>query len=135
MANPEITNNDTKQIPVFNPTYDDAVLTSAGAGTWVKGTVLAFSSANGDYRKTVSGTADVANAKAILPVDVVFAGAESKNTRIINGGEIQEDLLVFDGADTINTIPASAADSFKVQLRDYGIRTLTGMILDELDNQ
>lgn len=40
MANPEITNNDTTQIPVFNPKYKDVTLVFDGADTWAKGTVM-----------------------------------------------------------------------------------------------
>lgn len=40
MSNPEITNNDTTQIPVFNPEFKDATLVFDGADTWLKGTVL-----------------------------------------------------------------------------------------------
>ena len=40
MSNPEITNNDTTQIPVFAPEYKDATLVFDGADTWLKGTVL-----------------------------------------------------------------------------------------------
>lgn len=41
MPNPEITNNDTLQVPVFNPLYKDASVNFAGADTYLRGTVMA----------------------------------------------------------------------------------------------
>lgn len=42
MTNPEIGNNDSIQIPVFNPIYKDATLVFDGADTWAKGTIMAL---------------------------------------------------------------------------------------------
>ena len=56
MPNPEIQNNDTTQIQVFNPKYKDATFVFDGADTWAKGTIMAL-------RKVAAGavTADVGN--------------------------------------------------------------------------
>ena len=129
-------NNDSGKIPVFNPLFDEAEIEVNGAVDLVAGTVLAFEATDGTYQPTVSGTAAVANAKAILMQDVSFSGAGTKeNTRLLVGGEIDVSKLTFDGSDTIDTIPAGAADSFRVQLRSYGIIARTGQVIDELDNQ
>jgi len=131
-----IINNDSGKIPVFNPLFEDVEVESGGAEDWVAGTVLAFDATTGTWKKTASGTAAVANSKAVLAQDVSFAGAEAQeNRRVLIGGEIDESKLIFDGADTPDTIPAGAADSFRVQLRSYGIILRPGQVLDELDNQ
>ena len=41
MPNPVITNNDTLQLPVFNPQYEDATLDFPGADTWALGVIMA----------------------------------------------------------------------------------------------
>jgi len=131
----EVTNNDTLKLEVFNPIWDDITIEAAGADTFETNQVLAFDASTGTYKKTVSGTAAVANAKAILKEEVVFTGAGTKKTRALLGGEINSGVLVFEGADTLETIPAGADDSFRVQLRAYGIVARDGVRIDNLDNQ
>lgn len=41
MANPTIQNNDTLQVPVFNPLYKDATINFVGALTYLVGTIMA----------------------------------------------------------------------------------------------
>ena len=121
MPNPEITNQDTGSLTVFDGQYGDITLNAPGAVTYPKGTVLAFDASAGKWKATVSGTAAVANAKALLAQETEFPGAGDKLVRGVIGGEVDDDKLVFDGADDLDTIPASAADSFRLQLRSYGI--------------
>lgn len=131
-----IVNNDSGKLPVFNPIFDDIEVEAAGALDLDAGTVLAFNATTGTWWETKSGTAAVANAKAVLASDISFAGAGTiENVRSLIGGEVDESKLLFNGADTIDTIPAGAADSFRVQLRSYGIIARPGQVEDVLDNQ
>jgi len=131
-----IINNNSGKIPVFNPLFEDLTVESGGAEDWSAGTVLAFDATTGTWKKTASGTAAIANAKAVLAQDVTFGEAEAiENKRALIGGEVDESKLIFDGSDTPDTIPATSDDSFRVQLRAYGIILRPGQVIDELDNQ
>lgn len=125
MANPEITNENTGSLVLEDGKFEDITLNAPGAITYPKGQVLAFDAAAGKWKKTQSGIAAVANAKAILAQETVFSGAGDRLVRAVIGGVLDKDLLVFAGGDTIDTIPAGADDSFGLQLRDYGIEVLS----------
>lgn len=138
MTNPEIQNNDKRELVVFNPIFRDASVTRGAAGTLLKGTVLAFDETADEYLPTqIPGSVGVDdNAKAVMPKDLVFTGTETLAFRVVVGGEIDENLLVFfDGNDTPETIVTGTGDTIRTQLRDYGI-VLTN-VGDEsvLDNQ
>lgn len=126
MPNPIITNYDTMSLTVWNAEYGDIRLHHADAITYPAGQVLAFDGANGNWKVTDSTTDTVANAKAVLNAETVFTGSESggiKVVRAIIGGKVDAGQLVFEGTDDLDTIPtpAAGADSFRVQLRGYGI--------------
>jgi len=138
MVNPTTTNNDPRGLVLFNAIYRDAAVTRGAAGTLLKGTVLAFDIAENEYLPTqVLGTAGVDdNAKAIMVEDLVFTGTETQEFRILVGGEVAEELLVFfDGNDTPATVVTGTGDTIRTQLRDYGINL--NSVLDDsiLDNQ
>lgn len=135
MANPEITNNDVTKLEVFNPKYEDLTVQVLGADTLVENTVLAYDQATGTYKATVSTVAATATARAILKQANVFSGAGTASLRCLVGGEVRASQLVFDnGTDTVDTQPASQ-DSFRTQLRDYGIIARDEREIDETDNQ
>jgi len=138
MVNPEIQNNDKRELVVFNPIFRDAKVKRGAVGTLLKGTVLAFDEVTDTYLPTqIPGTVGVDdNAKAVMPKDLVFAGAETLDFRIVAGGEIDENLLVFfDGNDTPATIVTGTGDTIRTQLRDYGIDILDVGDESVLDNQ
>lgn len=124
MPNPEIINYDTGSLVLANGKFGDITLNAAGVITYPAGQALAFDASAAKWKITESGTAAVANAKAVLAAETVFTGAGDKLVRAILGGTVDQNLLVFDGSDTIATIPAGAADSFGLQLRDYGIEVI-----------
>lgn len=121
MPDPVINNFDTMSLTVWNAEYRDITLNAPGAVTYPLGTVLAFDASAAKWKITKSGTAAVANAKALLVAETEFTGAGDKLVRAIIGGKVDAGQLVFDGADTLDTIPAGADDSFRLQLRGYGI--------------
>ncbi len=135
MANLEISNNNSEKIEVLNPKYDSATLTASAAITVPAGQVLAFKASTGKYNLTKSGAAAQANAKAVMAETKVYAASGDKRVRIIIGGEVRADKLLFDGSDTLNTVPSGGSDSFRTQLRDFGIIAREDIDIDELDNQ
>ena len=137
MSNPEITNYDIGDLVLENGEYDDIRLYAPAPTTYVKGQSLAFDAPNGNWKITQSGTADVANAKALLAAETIYAGpgTETKTVRAVIGGKVDASKIVFDGSDTIDTIPAGAADSFGLQLRSYGIIAKELSEQNLLDNQ
>lgn len=138
MANPTITNNDPRGLVLFNGIYRDAQVKRGAAGTLLKGTILAFDETTNTYLPTqIPGTAGLDdNAKAIMPADLVFAGTETKNYRLLVGGEVDENLLVFfDGASTADTVVTGTGDTIRTQLRAYGINLNDVTDDSVLDNQ
>ena len=52
------------------------------------------------------------------------------------GGEGPDELIKFENAaDNLDTIPAGSEDSYRVQLRKYGIYLRSAVKIDEFDNQ
>lgn len=135
MANPEITNNDISSIFLWGNRYEDVTLTAPGAVTYSPGQILAFNATTGKYEITVSGTAAVSNAKAVLAQEMSFTGAGDKLARVCVEGSVDENLLTFDGTDTLDTINAAGTDSFRTQLRAYGILTENPVEQTIQDNQ
>lgn len=121
MSNPEITNYDTGALVLKNGEYKDITLNAGGAIIYPVGQVLAYDASAAKWKITESGTPAVANAKAVLAAETEFSGAGDKLVRAIIGGTIDQNLLTFDGADTIDTIPAGEPDTFGLQMRSYGI--------------
>lgn len=130
-----INNFDNSSLVLSNGDWKDIALSAPGAIIYPIGTVLAFNATTGKYEITKSGTADVANAKAVLVQETEFTGAGDKLIRAVIGGEVDQNLLVFDGSDTLATIPAGADDSFGLQLRNYGILAIDPTQNTMEDNQ
>lgn len=135
MPNPEIENFDTGSLVLFDGFFQDITLNAGGAVTYPAGQVLAFDATAGKYKITQSGTPAVANAKAVLAAEVTFSGAGDKLVRAVKSGHVDAAKLVFDGSDTLDTIPAGGADSFRLQLRDYEILVESSAEQTFQDNQ
>jgi hypothetical protein len=134
MANPEITQNTSEKIQVMNPKYEFATLTASAAITVNPGQVLAFKASTKKYNLTKSGATAQANAKAIMAESRTWSGAGDKRVRILIGGEARVDDLTFDGSDNIDTLPGGASDTFRTQLRSFGIIVRSDADIDEQDN-
>lgn len=119
--NPVIENQDRSSLVVWNGKFKDITLNAGGAVIYPAGKVLAFDGPAGKYKITESGTAAVANSKAVLVQETEFTGAGDKLVRAVIGGRVDSSLLIFDGADTLDTIPATGDETFRIQLRSYGI--------------
>jgi hypothetical protein len=122
MSDIERTQYDISLVAIGDNKFDDITLSALGAVTYVEGTVLAFDKTTNKYVATSTNVPEAGNAKAVLMGNVEFSGAGDKLVRGLLEGEVDEDklTLVF-GSDTLDTIPGGADDSFRVQLRDYGI--------------
>ncbi len=121
MPNPIITNNKTSGIVVWDPVFDDETLTSPGALTYVKGTVLARKSVEDAVvsaagSNTGDGTVTLSTVAAGQVVPVVGAYVLEVTTAVANGGVLK--LVDPNGAlvtsDLIMTVGAGAATVFEV---------------------
>ena len=133
MANLEITNNKTRGIVLWEPTFKDETVTAAGADTFAAGTILARDSASLKLVLFVKGGVTNENGipKAVLTQDLVFAGAGDLPARPMVQGEVRTGDLIIDADGDASNIDAAVLD----ELRDYGIVGLSTTQLAELDNQ
>lgn len=133
MSNLTITNNELNSVVLFEDEYKDGLLTFAGAGTVLEGTILALDSSTLKYIPFVKGgsTNDNGIPKAVVTYDVVAAGAGDVAIRLLIGGQVRKDRLVIhaDGDDS------NVDEKVIEQLRDYGIVAKSVQQLSILDNQ
>lgn len=129
MQNIEITNNDPLGIVIWDPVFEDATLTFAGAETWPAGAVLGKVTATGKYVRFDAAAVDGSEVpKAVLSQEVTAAGAGDVAGRPLISGRVRAGDLV-DAAD------AALTGAQLDQLRDYTIIALATNQLAELDNQ
>lgn len=137
MANPEIQETGIDYfLPVFNPVISRVMLGTMAPSIIIFGGVLAFNKSTGMYCPTDSRDPNTANAKAIVLECIAdFVPAGSRPLTALIGGEGPDDLVGFAySGDNLDTIPAGAEDSYRVQLRKYGIYLRPFVKIDELDN-
>lgn len=128
MANLTRTVNTTTELILFGATFDDETLTSAGADTWVAGTLLGRVTASGKLTAYTSAAVDGSQVPlAVLAEDVEFAGAGDKPSRVIIEGHLRRGQLIAHGVGAI-TKPESDL------LRSYSILSSVTNDLSELDN-
>lgn len=93
MANPEIQNNDTLEVPVFNPLYKDATLDFTGVATYARGTVMArIGVSAGAVTADVGNTGDgTVTAFALAGGGLAVPGDYNLEvvTAVANGGEFK----------------------------------------------
>lgn len=133
MANLEITNNKTRGIVIWEPVFEDDLITFAGSGTLLAGTILARDSVSLKLVPYVKGGVANENGipKAVLLDALTAAGAGDLPCRPIIGGRIRSGDLVIDADGDATNVDAAVID----QLRDYTIIALGTTQLAELDNQ
>lgn len=133
MANIEITNNDTTGIVIWEPITKSDTLTVAGAGTTLKGTLLARDSSTLKLIPYVKGgsTNDNGTVRAVLLEDQVATGAGDLAIFPLISGQIRSaDLVIAADGDNSN-VDAAVLDA----LRQTGIIARSTTELSELDNQ
>lgn len=133
MPNLEITNNKTRGIVLWEPTFKNEIVSAAGADTFAAGTILARDSVSLKLVLFVKGGVANENGipKAVLAEELVFAGAGDLPARPMVQGEVRTGDLIIDADGDATNIDAAVLD----QLRDYGIVGLSTTQLAELDNQ
>lgn len=133
MANIEITTNDTRSLVVWDPVHDDDVLTFAGAGTLLAGTILARDSVSLKLVPFVKGGSTNENGipKAVLRVETTATGAGDVPCRPILAGRLRSRDLVIDADGDASNVDAAVLG----QLRDYAIVAVGSTERSELDNQ
>lgn len=133
MANIEITTNKARSVVVWDPVFEDDLVTFAGAATLKAGTILARDSVSLKLVPYVKGGATNENGipKAVLLDDLTAAGAGDLPCRPIINGRLRKGDLVIDADGDASNVDAAVID----QLRDFTIIALGTTQLAERDNQ
>lgn len=119
MTNPTILNIDSGVLETGDNKFRQETLLSGEVV--VKGDVLGFVTTSGKVRITKSAAVDGSeNARVVAFHDVDASGGD-KNITVIIKGNVDDSLLLFDGADTLATVVAGQPDTYEMMLRDYGI--------------
>ncbi|MBE9491115.1 MAG: hypothetical protein IMY67_12525 [Bacteroidetes bacterium] len=128
-----ITNNDLGSVEIKNGVFEDDILTFAGAGTILDGTILARDSVSLKLVPFVKGGATNENGipKAVMTYDVIAAGAGDESVRPAIGGQMSFQRLIIDADGDNTNIDKKVLD----QLRDFTIIGLGEQELNILDNQ
>lgn len=128
-----VTNNDLGSVVIDEGEFRDDLLTFAGAGTVVAGTILARDSVSLKLVPYVKGGVTNENGipKAILTYDVTATGAGDETIRDMVSGKVRFSRLVIDADGDNSNIDDAVID----QLRDYCMVTLDSQELNILDNQ
>lgn len=133
MANIEITNNKARSVVVWDPVFEDELVTFGGAATLKAGTILARDSVSLKLVPFVKGgvTNENGTPKAVLLDDLTAAGAGDLPCRPIVSGRVRKGDLVINADGDASNVDGAVVD----QLRDYSIVALATTQLAELDNQ
>ncbi|MBK2258728.1 head decoration protein [Francisella philomiragia] len=133
MSNISTTNIDTSPVFIEQGTFEDGVLTLAGAATVKAGTILAVDSSTQKYVLFVKGgnTNENGIPKAVLTYDLVATGAGDRPVRVGLAGDVRLDKLIINADGDNSNVDKTVMD----QLRDYGIVVRTVKNLSSLDNQ
>ena len=133
MPDPIITYNSTKTSIIWEPVFgDDNVVTFAGPGTLLAGTILARIAATGALTPFVVGgdPANEGTPKAILLHELTATGAGDLPVRPIIGGRVRLDKLVIAADGDASNVDKAVQD----QLRGFGMVVLSTQQLAEYDN-
>ena len=126
MANPNILNVDHRQLPAGDNRYIDGIL--ASGETVVKDQALGIVTSSGEYAALQSAAVDGSQLIRGFAAQDVDASGGAETIRVLNEGDVDDSQIVFDGADTLATVPATPAgqpDSYRIMLRDYGMTAKT----------
>lgn len=133
MSNPEITNLDNRTLKMGNNKSRTGVLVMGEVA--VKGQVLGFVTASGKLALFKSGGATGIEFARVVAEHAVDATAADKAITYIIEGDLDDSLLVFDGADDLDTVVAGQTDTVREMLRDFSILANTYLNDQIQDNQ
>lgn len=133
MSNITVTNNDIGSVILKDAQFRDGLITFAGAGTLLEGTILAVDSVSSNFVPFVKGGVTNENGipKAILTYEVVATGAGDIPSRLGVAGSYRKERLVIDADGDDSNVDQAVID----ELRDYGLVPIDVQELNILDNQ
>ena len=133
MFNITITNNDLGSVILQDGQFRDDLLTFAGAGTVLEGTILARDSVSLKLVPYVKAGVVNENGipKAVLTYDVTAAGAGDESIRDMVSGSVRAGRLIIDADGDASNVDAAVLD----ELRDYTLVSIDVQELNILDNQ
>lgn len=133
MSNITVTNVDIGNVILKDGEFRDDLLTFAGAGTVVEGTILARDSVSLKLVPFVKGGVTNENGipKAVLTYDVTATGAGDVAIRDMVSGSVRAQRLIIDADGDGSNVDAVVLD----QLRDYALVSIDVQELNILDNQ
>jgi len=132
MANPEIVNFDTMDGVRAVTESEQAVLTSAGADTVARLTILGRITASEKYGFYASGAIDGSEVPVAVSLsEVVAAGAGDDPVGVMLGGKVDASKLIIDGS----AAGVGITDAIKDSLRTFGIIVEDYTETAALDNQ
>ena len=131
--NMTVVNNDLGSVIIKDEEFRDELLTFAGAGTLLEGTILARDSVSKKMVPFVKGGVANENGipKQILTYPVTALGAGDETIRAGVAGKYNKQRLVIDADGDDSNIDADVID----ELRVYGLTPLDVAELNILDNQ
>jgi len=131
MANMTTTFYDTGGIVIGDPIYEDGLLSFAGADTFAAGTILSTVGVDANTRywipadPTASDGSEIC--KGILTIPSSKTGAGQTSVRVLIGGKVRREKLLFDNASSVTQYTAD-------DLREFGIIALEVGETNILDN-
>lgn len=133
MSNLNITNIDIGNVIIESGSFEDNLLTFAGAATIKAGTILARDSVSLKLVPFVKGGTTNENGipKVVITYAVIATGAGDIAVRALIAGIVNKSRLVIDADGDDTNVDAVVRD----ELRDYKIDVVEVAELNELDNQ
>ena len=133
MANLVVTNLDQGSVILQEVEARDELLTFAGAGTIIEGTILARDSVSKNLVPFVKGGVTNENGipKAVISYEVTATGAGDEAIRALVSGKVRTQRLVIDADGDASNVDDDVID----QLRDFSIVSIDVSELNILDNQ
>lgn len=133
MANITITNIDMGHVVIDDGEYEDGLLTSAGATTYLEGTILARDTVSLKFVPFVIGGSTNGNGipSALLTYEHTVTAAGDTAVRVLKTGVVDQGRIVVQADGDASNVTAAHRDA----LRDYGIICQPVNQLAQLDNQ
>lgn len=133
MANVEITNIDLGSVIFESGEFRDGLLTFAGEGVVLSGTILARDSVSGNFVPyVIDGVANENGIpKAVLTYDVAAEAAGDIAIRAMVSGKVRTQRLIVDADGDDSNITEEVLE----QLRDYSLVAVDVQELGRFDNQ
>lgn len=125
MANIDITDINTRPVVIDGRSYEDGLLTFAGADTFAPGTILARNTSTKKFQLYVKGGSSNGNGvpRAILTSEVTKAGSGDLGVRVLVAGEVNKKALIIDADGDGGNIDGNVLDLLRQ----------TGLVPEDLD--